>query len=255
MKKAKIITALGMMYDLESPNDFVRDVALALHSDGVFIAQLMCLSNMIATCDIGNLAHEHLEFYSLASLEFLFDKHGLEIYDIETNNTNNQSYRLYVRHIGSRVKAMNPMGAASRLHSIRLAESRLTNKHYYNSFFAQMEENKKRVVGFIEDAVANDKKVWVYGASTKGNVILQYLGLASSLIQCASDKSPEKYGRYTIGTNIHVVSHDEMRKSCPDYCLVLPYTFIEEIIKDEDNETWRKQGGKFIVPLPEMRII
>lgn len=252
---AKIITALGMFYDLEDPNQFIADVSKALASDGIFIAQLMCLKNMIDTCDIGNLAHEHLEFYSLTSLEYLFDKHGLEIYDIETNSTNNQSYRLYIRHINSKVKCSNPAGAASRIHNIRCEEDKLLNKRYYDTFIAKMEVNKKTVVSFIEKVKAEGKKIWVYGASTKGNVILQYFGLDSSLISGVSDKSPEKFDRYTIGTNLRIVSHAEMRQANPDYCLVLPYTFITEIIKDESEQQWRLNGGKFIQPLPEMRII
>ena len=96
--KAKVITAIGMFYDLEDPNQFIRDVAKALHPDGVFIAQLMCLKNMINLNDVGNLAHEHLEFYSIQSLAYLFGKYGLEIDDLEVNDVNGESYRLYVRH-------------------------------------------------------------------------------------------------------------------------------------------------------------
>lgn len=252
---AKIITALGMFYDLEDPNEFIHDVSQALASDGVFIAQLMCLKNMIDTCDIGNLAHEHLEFYSLASLEYLFDKHGLEIYDIETNSTNNQSYRLYIRHICSKVKARNPAGAASRLHAVRVAEARLTNKLYYDSFFAKMEQNKKTLLKFIQVQKSLNKNIWVYGASTKGNVILQYLGLDSTQITGAAERSPEKYGRYTVGSNIPIFPEEKMRADKPDFCLVLPYTFLPEFINREANEQWRLDGGMFICPLPEMRLV
>lgn len=254
-EQALIITAIGMLYDLENPNQFIADIAKALRFDGVFIAQLMCLNNMISTCDIGNLAHEHLEFYSLMSLEYLLDQHGLEIYDVETNATNNQSYRFYIRHIGSPVKAENAVGAAARIHYIRLEEDKLLNKRFYEFFFARMEANKARILGFIGQAKEQGKSIWVYGASTKGNTILQYLGLNKDLIDGASDKSPEKWGRYTIGSNIPIFSHEMMRQHLPDYCLVLPYTFISEIIKDESQQQWRLSGGKFIQPLPEMRII
>lgn len=251
---AKVITALGMFYDLENPNQFIYDVSQALSSDGVFIAQLMCLKNMIDTCDIGNLAHEHLEFYSLTSLEFLFTKYGLEIYDIETNTVNNQSYRIFVRHINSRVKARNPVAAAARIHQIRMEEKKLLNPKFYETFFAKMEQNKQVLRKFIDTQLALKKTIWVYGASTKGNVILQYLGLDHTHITAAAEKSEEKWGRFTVGTNIPIVSEAEMRQAKPDYCLVLPYTFINEFIRKEASQQWRIDGGIFIVPFPEMRI-
>lgn len=249
--KAKVITALGMFYDLEDPNQFIADVASALAHDGVFVAQLMCLNNMVNVGDIGNLAHEHLEFYTLESLEVLFDRHGLEIFDIDTNKVNGQSYRLWVRHIGSPVKARD--GAAYRIQDIRHAEKRLKSFHFYMTLFAQMEENKKQVQDCIKYFKSEGKRIWVYGASTKGNVLLQYYGLDSSLIEGAADRSPEKWGRYTIGSNIPIYSEEYARTVKPDFFLVLPYAFREEFLKREAE--WRSEGGKFIFPLPKLEVV
>ncbi|MDP7069010.1 MAG: hypothetical protein QF815_00655, partial [Candidatus Peribacteraceae bacterium] len=119
--------------------------------------------------------------------------------------------------------------------------------------FARMEENKKQCVDFIRAEVAKGKKVWVYGASTKGNTILQYYGLDHNDIEAASERSPEKWGKVTVGTGIPIVSEDEARKAAPDYFLVLPYAFFDEFYKRE--EEWRNGGGQFIVPLPEFRVV
>lgn len=252
-RKPVIITAIGMFYDLEDPNKFIRDIASVLHSNGVFIAQLMCLKNMISVNDLGNFAHEHLEFYSIESLEFLFDKYGLEIYDIETNEVNGESYRLYIRHIGSNVKARDPMGAAYRMRAARLADKPCRDFRFYDKMYKRMAENKERVVNYVKAQVSAGKEVWVYGASTKGNVLLQYYGLDHTLITGAAERSPEKWGKVTVGTRIPIYSEREARERNPSHFLVLPYAFIDEFVRREHD--WINKGGKFIVPLPEMRII
>lgn len=250
-KKARIITAIGMFYDMEDPNQFIRDAAHALDDDGVFVAQLMCLKNMIDMNDVGNICHEHLEYYSLSALEFLFDRNGLRPLDIEYNGTNGGSYRVFAG-----LKEGNPPqmhGARERLETFRNAEKGLASQQMHEEFFRRVERNKKECVEFIRAEVRKGKRVWVYGASTKGNTILQYYGLDHALIEGASEKSPEKWGKYTVGTAIPIVSEEEARKANPDYFLVLPYAFFEEFYVREAE--WRRKGGKFLVPLPTFRIV
>ncbi len=250
-KKAKVITAIGMFYDMEDPNQFIADVAKALDEDGVFVAQLMCLKNMLDKNDIGNICHEHLEYYSFASLEYLFNKHGLEIFDVEINDVNGGSYRVYARLKESIVTPAT--GAEGRVQQVRNDEKDMQGKEGYKDFFRRIEENKRKCVNFIKKEVSKGKRVWVYGASTKGNTILQYYGLDNTLIEAASERSPEKWGKYTVGTMIPIVSEAEARRAKPDYFLVLPYAFLKEFYERE--EEWRKGGGKFIVPLPEFRVV
>jgi len=249
-KKAKVVTAIGMFYDMEDPNQFVADAANVLTDDGVFIAQLMCLKNMLDSNDVGNIVHEHLEYYSFKSLEYLFNKNGLEIIDVEINDVNGGSYRIYSRRIGSRTQPAS--GAVERIQKVRDSEKGFENKQVYLDFFKRLEDNKKKCVDFIKQEVARGKKVWVYGASTKGNVILQYYGLDHALIEGASERSSFKWGKYTVGSMIPIYSEEEARQKKPDYFLVLPYAFFKEFYARE--EEWRKGGGKFIVPLPEFRV-
>jgi hypothetical protein len=235
-EKAKVITAIGMFYDMEEPNAFIADAASVLADDGVFVAQLMCLRPMLEKNDLGNICHEHLEYYSLESLQQLFESNGLEIFELQENDVNGGSYRLFARRY--------------RAGSIPLAD-RFT-KQQYLEFFARVERSKDECVRFIKGEVAKGKKVYVYGASTKGNTILQYYGLTHEWIQGAAERSPEKWGRYTIGTLIPIVTEEEARKAA-DYFLILPWAFLNEFLRREHD--WRAAGGRFIVPLPEFQVL
>lgn len=235
-KKAKVITAIGMFYDMEDPNQFIRDAALALAEDGIFIAQLMCLRPMLEKNDLGNICHEHLEFYSFESLKYLFEKNGLEIFKVEENSINGGSYRIFARHY--------------RKGSINYKEK--LNKKTYKDFFKRIEKNKKACVEFIKKEAEKGKKIYVYGASTKGNTILQYYKLDSKSIEAAADKDPEKWGKYTVGSLIPIISEEEARKKA-DYFLVLPWAFFDSFYKKETQ--WLKKGGKFIIPIPKFRVL
>ena len=237
LTKPKIITAIGMFYDLEDPNKFIKDAALALHDDGIFIAQLMCLKSMIEKNDIGNICHEHIEFYSLKSLKYLFEKNGLEIFKIEENDINGGSYRIYCR------KLVNG--------SIKLNNENIESM--MKKFVKRAKYNKIKMVDFIKKQRKKDKKIFLYGASTKGNTLLQYYKLDSSVIPLASERSPEKWGKYTVGSGIKIISEKDARQLNPDYFLVTPWGFINEFRKRESK--WLKKGGKFIVPFPKLRII
>jgi SAM-dependent methyltransferase len=237
LPKAKVVTAIGMFYDLEDPNQFIRDAQRVMAADGVFVAQLMCLTPMLEKNDLGNICHEHLEYYSLQSLKYLFETNGLEMFRIEENDVNGGSYRIFARHFrGTGLESDEDCTLDDVL-----------------AFSERVRRNRDACVDFIKGEVAEGKTVYVYGASTKGNVILQYYGLDTSLITAASERSPEKWGKHTVGTWIPIVSEEEARKAQPDYFLVLPWAFFDEFYERE--KAWRAQGGKFIVPLPEFRVV
>jgi NDP-4-keto-2,6-dideoxyhexose 3-C-methyltransferase len=235
--KAKVVTAIGMFYDLEDPNQFIRDACSVLAEEGIFVAQLMCLASMLDKNDVGNICHEHLEYYSLKSLKYLFETNGLEIFRIEENDVNGGSYRLYARHYkGTGVDFTEKYSVED-----------------IKAFGRRIRENRDQCVAFVKEEVHKGKRVYVYGASTKGNVILQYYGLDNTLITAASERSPEKWGKYTVGTWIPIVSEDEARRAQPDYFLVLPWAFFNEFYAREAD--WVSKGGKFIVPLSEFRVV
>ena len=237
LKKPKIITAIGMFYDLEFPNEFIKDAADSLHDDGIFVAQLMCLNSMVKKNDLGNICHEHIEFYSHKSLIYLFEKNGLEIFKIEENDVNGGSYRIYCRKFkkGSIV---------------------LKNENVLKNilrFKKNIELNKKRTVNFIKKEYSKGKKIFLYGASTKGNTVLQYYKITNKYIPFAAERSKAKWGRYTIGTGVKIISENQARKLKPDYFFVTPWGFIKEFIKREKK--WLKKGGKFILPFPYFKLV
>jgi len=237
LKKPKIIMAIGMFYDLENPNKFIRDSALALDKKGIFIAQLMCLKSMIDKNDIGNICHEHIEFYSLKSLKYLFESNGLEIFRIEENDINGGSYRIFCRKLNKG--------------SIELAKENVLTS--VKKFVKRVKKNKSITMKFINKEVRKGKKIFLYGASTKGNTLLQYYNLNNKIIPLAAERSPEKWNKFTIGTGIKIISEKRARKLNPDYFLVAPWGFIKEFVKRES--AWLKKGGKFIVPFPKFKLI
>jgi NDP-4-keto-2,6-dideoxyhexose 3-C-methyltransferase len=235
--RPKVITAIGMFYDLEKPSDFIKDAYKALDDNGVFIAQLMCLDSMLKQNDLGNICHEHLEFYSYESLKYLFEKNGFKILKIEKNLVNGGSYRVYCKK--------------NLKKSVKIKEK--TSLKEIKKFIKRVEKNKEKCLDFLNTAKNKNKKVFVYGASTKGNTLLQYYGIKKDLIPYAAERSPEKWGKYTIGSGIKIISEKKARKLNPDYFFVLPYGFINEFIKREYN--WMKKGGKFILPYPKFKVI
>tara|TARA_Y100000590_G_scaffold462927_1_gene628318 strand:+ start:50 stop:1273 length:1224 start_codon:yes stop_codon:yes gene_type:complete len=237
LKKPKIITAIGMFYDLEEPNKFIKDAADSLDDNGIFISQLMCLKSMIEKNDLGNICHEHIEFYSLKSIRILFEKNGLEIFKIKKNDINGGSYRIYCRKF--------------RNGSIKLPNENVLS--LMKGFINRVKKNKQLIINFINKINKENKKVYLYGASTKGNTVLQYYGLNSKLIPFAAERSPEKWGKYTIGTGIKIISEKMARSLKPDYFFVTPWGFIKEFIKREKK--WLKNGGSFILPFPKFKLI
>ena len=237
LTKPKIITAIGMFYDLENPNKFISDAAKILHDDGVFIAQLMCLKSMIKQNDVGNICHEHLEFYSLKSLKYLFENNGLEIFRLEENEINGGSFRLFCRKY--------------KKGSIKLKEPNVLNS--IKSFVKRIKNNKEKTINFINKELKRKKKIFLYGASTKGNTVLQYYNIDSKQIPCAAERSNEKWGKYTVGSGIKIISEEKARKLNPDYFFVTPWGFINEFIKREKN--WLKNNNSFILPFPKFKLI
>jgi NDP-4-keto-2,6-dideoxyhexose 3-C-methyltransferase len=246
----KIVTSIAMFYDLEDPNKFVADVKKVMHPEGVWVIQMSYLPLMLKQHDFGNICHEHLEYYSLKSLEYLLDRHDMKVVDVQTNDVNGGSFRVFIRNKGI-TKLTN-----WRVMKMRMAEDKLNLDKLgaYQEFVIWVEKIKQDVWDFVSYQVFElGKRVAVYGASTKGNVMLQYFGVGASTIIAASERNPDKWGLETVGTRIPIVSEEEARAMKPDYMLVLPWHFLEEF--KEREKDYLMGGGRFIVPLPHFTII
>lgn len=247
-KQARIITSIAMFYDVEVPNTFVEDAAMCLAADGIWIVQQNYLATMLEKNGFDNIGHEHLEYYSLGTMENLLERHGLKIFDVETNQVNGGSFRTYICH-----KGRYPISHRVQQMEKHEKDLGLTRSKVYKAFAERIREIKSVTRAFIVDQVRMGKSVYVYGASNRGNTILQYYELDHALIKKAADANPEKWGRKTVGTLIPIVSKEEARRDRPDYFLVLPHHFADEIMNEETE--YLQSGGRLIVPLPEFRIV
>lgn len=253
-KKARVITAIAMFYDLEDPNVFVSDLASCLHSDGVLVIQMAYQPLMLEELAFDNICHEHIEYYSMKSLSYLLDRHNLEIFDVELNDVNGGSFRTYIKHKGNnRVKGFRD--ADQRMKELNDKEKRMgaNTVDAYIKFSRKVHDLRKKTIDFIKQEVNHGKKIYVYGASTKGNTFLQFYGLDASLVEGAADRNPLKWGLKTIGTFIPIVSEEDAKKSKPDYFLVLPWHFRKEFLKRERH--YLERGGKMIFPLPKLEVV
>jgi len=252
-EKAKAITSISMFYDLDDPNIFVRDIKKCLHDNGIWIIQMNYLVSMLIRNAFDNIGHEHLEYYSLLSLENLLKRNDMEVFDVELNDINGGSFRIYVKHKDAIIKSLSE--SEKRLTEIRKKEFSmgLDNIKVYKKFAQRIEKLKEKTLKFIKEEAAKRKTIYLYGASTRGNTLLQYYGLDNTILKAAADRNPDKWGKYIVGTSIPIISEKQARGEKPNYFLVLPWHFIKEF-QDREIE-FLKKGGKFIVPLPHLRII
>lgn len=250
--KAKVITAIAMFYDLDDPNSFVAEFAECLDPEGIGIVQQNYLVGMLEQTAFDNICHEHLEYYSLMAMENLLRRHNLEIFDVEERAINGGSFRTYIRHKGA---AISSPGGQERVEAMRAKEAKLglADRKIYEEFASRVERIADQLYSFVKQETARGKTVYVYGASTRGNTTLQFCHLDHNLIKAAAERNPDKWGKKTAGTLIPIVSEEEARRAKPDYFLILPWHFLDEFKKREAE--FLKSGGKFIVPLPEFRII
>ena len=249
-KKAKIITSISIFYDLDNPHDFVEDITKILDENGIWILQMNYLVTMLENFAFDNIVHEHLEYYSLQSLEHLLDKHGLEVFDVEQNDINGGSIRAFIKF-----KDSNKFSISKRVNDMMVYETKigLSDEKTYLDFARQIKSLKQQTCKFIKDEINNGKKIYVYGASTRGNTLLQYYGLNSQFIQAASERNPAKWGKYIVGSMIPIISEEQARLEKPDYFLVLPWYFADEFVSREKK--FLEGGGKFLIPLPQFKLI
>jgi NDP-4-keto-2,6-dideoxyhexose 3-C-methyltransferase len=248
-----------MFYDLENPYTFLNDVKKIMNDNGLFVLQMSYTPLMVQQMAFDNICHEHLMYYSLSSLKYVLDKSGFTIMDCELNDVNGGSFRVYCQkeNADHSTFASAPYRdvAKYRVDSLLEYEKHIgaNMPEFYMDFYSKVQKLKESTVDFIKEKRCEGKTICVYGASTKGNTLLQYFGIDSSLINYAVERSSYKFGLKTVGTNIEIVSEEFMRQNPPDYLLILPWHFVNEFISREKE--YLDNGGHFIVPCPSLRII
>ncbi len=252
-EKFDIITSIAMFYDLEDPVSFCQEIKRVLANDGVWIFEMSYMPSMLKMNSYDTICHEHLEYYSLAVLEYVLKKADLKIVDAILNDINGGSIRCYATHIDNFVYKNKE--AWQRIKRLRQEEFDMeldTDKPYKN-FQDRINVHKDQLTSLLKMLKKEGKTVHIYGASTKGNTILQWCGIDNRLVDVAAERNPDKYGAYTLGTDIPIVSEAESRARKPDYYLVLPWHFKEEFIQREQEVL--NSGVGMIFPLPNIEII
>ena len=249
-KKFKIITALSMFYDLPNPNRFLEDVKKVLDKEGIFVLEHADLLSIIKNCQFDTICHEHLEYYSTKVIIELMNKNELRVFNLKANTINGGSMRYYICHKDSKYKNNN-----KKINKILREEmkSKLDKPNTFSDFFKLINVQKKKLLKLINKIIKKKETIHGYGASTKGNVLLQYFGIYSNKISYIADRNPQKVNLYTPGTKIKIVSESFSRMCKPNYYLVLPWHFKKEIILREKKVI--KDGSKFIFPLPKVKIV
>lgn len=258
-RKSKVISVISMFYDLEEPGKFLDDVYEILDDNGLFILQLSYTPLMLEQLEFSNLCHEHCYYYSLFNIKNLLENHGFKIMDAQLNNTNAGSFRLHIMKKDADIKKYGSHTHRDvcnfRIASLLEYERTLglDKEETWHDFHSRIMALKKRTLDFILEEKKKGKTIMGYGASTKFNTTLQVFGLDSTLITAIAERSPAKYGTRTVGTDIPIISEDEMRQRHPDYLLIGPFQFLSEFIEREKE--YLQKGGKFIVLLPKFEII
>jgi len=248
--KAKIITSIAMFYDLEDPNKFVSDIESVLAEDGVWHFEQSYMPSMLRTNSYDTICHEHLEFYSFRVVKNILENAGLRVVDVQMNAINGGSFAVTASKKNAKYKSNTPV---INWMLKQEDEMGLDTPKPYRDFEERVFRHRKNLTELIVALVDDGKKVFGYGASTKGNVLLQFCGLTSKHIPYIAEVNEEKFGCFTPGTNIPIISEKEARAMNPDYFLVLPWHFKSSILERE--QTFLENGGKFIFPLPEIEIV
>lgn len=248
--RAKIITSIAMFYDLEAPMDFVRDIEQCLAPDGIWHFEQSYMPSMLRTNSYDTICHEHLEFYSLKVVKGILEHCGMKVIDVQMNSINGGSFAVTACKKNASYVSNKPV-----INWLLRQEDDmgLDTPKPYRDFEERVFRHKRNLTNLIESLVADGKKIIGYGASTKGNVLLQFCGFTTKHIPYIADVNKEKYGAFTPGTHIPIISETEAKAMKPDYFLVLPWHFKDSILLREKDHL--AQGGKFIFPLPEIEII
>jgi hypothetical protein len=249
-KKPRIVTSIAMFYDLDDPVDFARQIAAILADDGIWHFEQSYMPSMLRTNSYDTICHEHLEYYSITVVKAVLKAAGLEVLDVQMNSVNGGSFAVTAAKRGSGRRADSAMIDWLLEQEKRLGlETPRPFRDFEERVFRHREDLRRLVRALVRDG----KKIVGYGASTKGNVLLQFCGLGPDEIPAIADVNPEKFGCVTPGTHIPIVSEAEARALEPDFFLVLPWHFKSGIVERERE--FLEKGGKMIFPFPEIEIV
>lgn len=249
-KKAKVITSLAMFYDLDAPLEFVKHIGEILADDGIWVVEQSYLPAMLEANSYDTICHEHLEYYALKQLKWMADKAGLKIVDVEFNDINGGSFSVMFAKEKSNFKENS--GLIKKILEEENRKEIHTNKPI-KDFQDRLIKSRVDLLNFINKVKSEGKTIMGYGASTKGNVLLQFCNITEILLPIIGEVNPNKFGSFTPNTLIPIIDEKEVKKMKPDYLLVLPWHLRKNILEKEID--YLKSGGTFVFPLPTLEMV
>jgi len=249
-RQADLICGANVLAQVPRPNDFVKGLKLLLKPGGVVTIEFPHLMRLMAESQFDTIYHEHFSYLSFVSAERIFAAHGLTLFDVEELPTHGGSLRIYARHTEDASRPLTPGACALRQREV---DAGLLRVETYAHFGEQVKEVKRKLLEFLIEAKRAGKTVVGYGAPGKGNTLLNYCGVRTDFIDFTVDRNHYKQGKYLPGTHIPIHAPDRIREARPDYVLILPWNFKDEIMRQ--MAYIREWGGKFVVPIPEVRVI
>lgn len=243
--KARVVTSFSMFYDLEQPMEFMKEVEAILADDGIWVFEQSYMPMMLERNSYDTVCHEHLEYYGLKQIKWMTDRCGLKIVAISFNDVNGGSFSITVAKSGSDFPQSETLAELRA----KEAELGLDGLDPYFEFAARVASSRTELVNFVKDAVGAGRRVAALGASTKGNVLLQYCGFTEKEIFAVGEVNQDKFGRFTPGTLIPIIAESELMKSNPDFLIILPWHFRETFLKLSRRES------KIVFPLPRLEIL
>jgi hypothetical protein len=250
-RQARIVTSIAMFYDLEAPIEFAKHIGSILAHDGIWHFEQSYMPSMLRLNSYDTICHEHLEYYSLQAVKLILEAADLKLVDVVMNAVNGGSFAVTAaRKTNTSIRSNDAV-----INWLLEQEDRmgLNTPRPYREFEERVFRHRDDLARLIRGLNADGKKVLGYGASTKGNVVLQFCGFTAADIPAIAEVNPEKFGRFTPGSHIPIISEADARAMKPDYFLVLPWHFKEGILRREKE--YLASGGRFIFPFPEIEII
>ena len=247
-QKFKVITSIAMFYDIDDPTHFMKQVHSLLKDDGIWVVEIAYLPTMMKNLAYDQVMHEHLTYLGLCQMKWMMDKIGFEILDVSLNDMNGGSINIITGKKGSKYKKNK-----KKINLLLASEKKLRDIQAYKNFEKRVKMNKNEIKHFFSLIKSSKKTILGYGASTKGNVVLNYCDINPLDLNAICDQNPEKPGLTTPGTRIPIISKSEMRERNPDYLFVLIWHFRKEVLNDEKD--YIMNGGTVVFALPRLHFV
>lgn len=249
-KKARVVTSIAMFYDLEDPINFAKQIREIMEDDGIWIAEQSYFPSMIDACSYDTICHEHVEYYSLKQIQYIAENAGLRIIDVSLNRVNGGSFMVTLCKENAKYDTNDSVKQFVEEEQSREVDS----VDFTSDFVKQIQRNKDKLLDFLNEQKKLGKLVLGYGASTKGNVVLQHCNINQNILPAIAEVNSDKFGKHTPGTGISIISEEDAKEMKPDYFLVLPWHFRDNILSREQR--FREESGcKFVFALPKFEIV